>query len=59
MNKAKLLICAVVGTLAMTACVVDDNPTPNPNYEPQDTTTVSVDGPRESVTDQPAYVPGT
>ena len=59
MNKAKLLICAVVGTLAMTACAVDDNPTPNPTYEEQDTTTVNVDGPNESVTDQPAYAPGT
>ena len=54
MNKARLLIVAVVATMALTACNKYDNPVPEPEPQP----TVDVDNPNESETDQPAYAPG-
>ena len=56
MNKAKLLICAVITAMALTACSIEDNPNPQPSGVAQDST--NVDNPFESVTDQPAYAPG-
>ena len=56
MNKAKILICAVFATMALTACTVEDNPNPNPSIVEPDST--NVDNPFETVTDQPAYAPG-
>jgi len=56
MNKAKLLICAVIAAMALTACSIEDNPNPQPSGVAQDST--NVDNPFESVTDQPAYAPG-
>ena len=56
MNKAKILVCAVIAAMALTACSIEDNPNPQPFGDPQDST--NVDNPFESVTDQPAYAPG-
>lgn len=50
MNKAKILVCAVLSSMALTACTVEDNPV----VLPDDPTTVNVDDPQEEVTDQPA-----
>lgn len=50
MNKVKFLICAVVASMALVACTIDDNPV----IVPDDSTTVNVDNPQEEVTDQPA-----
>ena len=58
MSKFKILICTVVAFMALTACTVEDNPTPNPVYEDNDSTSVNIDDPNESVTDRPAYTPG-
>jgi len=57
MNKTKFLICAVIGAIALTACSMEDNPGGKPVVEPTDTTTVVIDNPQESVTDQPAFAP--
>lgn len=56
MNKAKILICAVIAAMALTACSIEDNPNPDPTIVAPDST--NVDNPFESVTDQPAYAPG-
>ena len=56
MNKAKILVCAVIAAMALTACSIEDNPNPEPSIIVQDST--NVDNPFESVTDQPAYAPG-
>lgn len=58
MNKAKILICTVLATVALSACTVDDNPVPEPVIIPTDSTTVVIDNPTEAVSDQPAYAPG-
>lgn len=58
MNKAKILICAVVAAMALTACSVEDNPTCEPVVNPADTATVVIDNPIESESNQPAYAPG-
>lgn len=58
MNKAKLMICVVLGAMALTACSVEDNGgSYNPTIEPNDTTVV-IDNPNETVSDEPAYAPG-
>ena len=56
MNKAKILICAVLAAMALTACSVEDNPNPNPSIIAPDST--NVDNPFGSASDQPAYAPG-
>lgn len=56
MNKAKILVCAVIAAMALTACSIEDNPNPEPSIVVQDST--NVDNPFETVTDQPAYAPG-
>ena len=57
MNKAKILICAVVASMALTACSVEDNPAIDPVINPSDTATVVIDNPTETVSDEPAYAP--
>lgn len=49
MNKAKLLVIAILASMAITfaACDKEDNP-----IKPEQ---VTVDDPQEQVTDQPAY----
>lgn len=55
MNKAKILVCAVLAAMALTACSVEDNPNPDPTIIAPDST--NVDNGFETVTDQPAYAP--
>ena len=56
MTKAKILICAVLAAMALTACSVEDNPNPEPTIVVPDST--NVDNPFEIVSDEPAYTPG-
>lgn len=58
MNKAKLLIGALVVATALTACSKYDNPVPEPEPQPEPQPTVNIDNPNETETDQPAYAPG-
>jgi hypothetical protein len=58
MNKAKILICSVVASMALTACSIEDNPNTDPVINPTDTATVVIDNPIEAESDQPAYAPG-
>lgn len=48
MNKVKFLFCMVFASMVLTACVKEDNPIDD---QP---TTVNLDDPQETVTDQPA-----
>lgn len=47
MNKAKFLLCIAFASMALTACVKEDNPV-------DEIPTVNIDNPQETVTDQPA-----
>ena len=59
MNKAKILICTVLASMALTACSTYDDPSGyDPIIEPTDTATVVIDNPIEAESDQPAYAPG-
>ena len=48
MNKVKFLLCIAFASMVLTACIKEDNPVDDP-------TTVNMDDPQETVTDQPAY----
>ena len=55
MTKVKILICAVIAAMALTACSVEDNPYQDPSTVAPDST--NVDNAFETVSDQPAYAP--
>ena len=55
MNKAKILICAVLAATSLTACTIEDNPNPDPQIIVPDST--NVDNAFETESDQPAYAP--